>query len=72
MYAIRSYYAITRGNTAGYQLNVVTGTDNPAPISATGGGTGVPIPSSLTILGAINMGLNAQLAMLEENGKATT
>ena len=62
---------ISRGNTAGYQLNVVTGTDNPAPISASGGGTSVPIPSSLTVLGAINMGLNAQLAMLEENGKAT-
>lgn len=62
---------ITRGNTAGYQLNVVTGTDNPAPISAAGGGTGVPIPSSLTVLGAINMGLNAQLAMLEQDGKAT-
>lgn len=62
---------IARGNTAGYQLNVVTGTDNPAPISSSGGGTTVPIPSSLTVLGAINMGLNAQLAMLEQNGKAT-
>ena len=62
---------ITRGKTAGYQLNVVTGTDNPAPISASGGGTSVPIPSSLTVLGAINMGLNAQLDMLEQNGKAT-
>lgn len=62
---------ITRGRVGGYQLNVVTGTDNPAPITGAGGSTTVPIPSSLTVIGAMNLGLNAQLNMLQQNGKAT-
>lgn len=62
---------ISRGRTAGYQLNVVTGTDNPAPITAASGSTTVPIPAGLTVLGAMNLGLNAQLAMLQQDGKAT-
>lgn len=62
---------ISRGDTSGYQINLLTGTNNPAPISATGGGSSVPVPSGLTVLSAINMGLNAQLALLEQNGKAT-
>lgn len=62
---------ITRGQTSDYQLNIVTGANNPTPISGAGGSTSPPIPSGLTVIGAMNLGLNAQLAMLEKNGKAT-
>lgn len=61
----------TRGDVGGYQIAIPTGTGNPLPISASSGATSVPLPSGLTVLSAINMGLGAQLAMLEQSGKAT-
>ncbi|PFH09436.1 pilus assembly protein CpaC [Collimonas sp. PA-H2] len=62
-----------RGNDGPYQINIQTGQDNPPPITAPGGnaGTGVVLPSALNILSAVNLGLNAQLNLLAQNGKAT-
>lgn len=64
---------ISYGKSNGdYQVNLVTGSGNPAPIvSATGGGTGsIPLHSGLNLLSLLNMGLNAQLNLLAEDGKA--
>jgi pilus assembly protein CpaC len=61
---------VMRGGN-GYQINLLTGTSNPAPIGPAGGGTTFPIPAGLNVLSVVNMGLNAQLALLEQNGKAT-
>jgi pilus assembly protein CpaC len=62
-----------RGKDGPYQINVQTGQDNPVPITAPGGnsGTGVVLPSALNVLSAVNLGLNAQLNLLAQNGKAT-
>lgn len=61
---------IRRGSDGPYQINVQTGTTNPAPITAPGGTGPIPLPSGLNILSAINLGLNAQLNLLAQNGKA--
>lgn len=57
-----------RGKPAanGYGLNVANG-----PVVATNGGTSLAYPPGLNILSAINLGLNAQLAALAQNGKAS-
>lgn len=54
-----------------YQINLATGSDNAAPISAAGGGTSVPLHRELNLLSVVNMGLNAQLALLSQEGKAS-
>lgn len=54
-----------------YQINLATGADNAAPISAAGGGTSVPLHRELNLLSVVNMGLNAQLALLSQEGKAS-
>jgi pilus assembly protein CpaC len=54
-----------RGNQNDYQLTVPEG-----PVSPRAEG-GPPFPASLTVLSAINMGLNAKLNLLEQNGKAS-
>lgn len=60
---------IRRGHDGPYQINIETGEKNAPPI--TGGGSTPPvITSSLNILGAVNLGLNAQLNLLEQNGSA--
>lgn len=53
-----------------YQVNIQTGTNNPPPITSPGGTGTIPLPSSLNILSAVNLGLNAQLNLLSQNGKA--
>ena len=60
---------IRRGNDGPYQINLATGTNNPAPITGVGGGT-YPLTSSLNVLSVLNMGLNAQLNLMEQKGTA--
>lgn len=59
-----------RGNDGPYQINLQSGTNNPAPIVSPGGGTSIPITSSFNALSVLNMGLNAQLNLMEQNGTA--
>lgn len=61
---------LSRGKDGPYQINLQTGTNNPAPITGIGGGS-FPLPGGLNLLSLINVGLNAQLNLLEQNGKAT-
>lgn len=60
---------IRRGTDGPYQIDVLTGQTNPAPITSPGGGA-IPIPSGLNVLSLVNMGLNAQLNLLAQNGTA--
>lgn len=60
---------IRRGSDGPYQVNIQTGTDNTAPISNPVSGP-VLVPKGLNVLSAINMGLNAQLNLLAQEGKA--
>jgi pilus assembly protein CpaC len=53
-----------RGATGGRDITIGGGDQNPPPI------TGAP-PSNLTILSAINLGLNAQLNALQQKGTAS-
>ncbi len=63
---------VRRGDGGPFQLNILTGTENPPPITnALDPAAGVPLPSSLNVLSAVNMGLNAQLNLMEQNGTAT-
>ena len=60
------------GDQRGLQIGVQTGSGNPIPITnADGTSTGIPLPSSLNMLSAVNLGLNAQLNMLAQNGRAS-
>lgn len=61
---------IQRITNGPYQINIQTGTANPVPITAPGGAGAIPLPSALNIMSAVNLGLNAQLNMLAQNGKA--
>jgi pilus assembly protein CpaC len=62
-----------RGHQPGLQITIPTGTDNQIPITNADGSTaGIPLPTSLNVLSAINLGLSAQLNLLEQNGKITT
>jgi len=63
----------SRGDTGGYAITVRTGDSNAPPITAPGAGAGglVPLPSALTVLSAVNLGLNAQLLALEQQGTAS-
>lgn len=61
---------LTRGHTPGLQINQQTSEQNPALITGIGGG-GYPIPSGLNVLSVLNVGLNAQLNLLAQDGKAT-
>ena len=68
---------LRRGGGGPYQINVQTsGQGNAAPITAQQGAdgaasVGVPLPSGLNILTGINLGLNAQLNLLAQNGSAS-
>ncbi|MFP5419445.1 MAG: type II and III secretion system protein family protein [Gammaproteobacteria bacterium] len=63
---------IRRGNDGPYQINIQTGSANAPPITnPAGAGLGVPLTSSLNILSVLNLGLNAQLNLMEQNGSAT-
>ena len=60
---------IRRGDAGPYQINLATGQANPAPITSPSGGP-IPIPSGLNVLSIVNMGLNAQLNLMAQNGTA--
>jgi len=60
-----------RGNDGPYQIDIQTGQDNAPPITNPDSASGVFIPSSLNVLSVANLGLNAQLALLEQDGKAS-
>ncbi|HEY0062183.1 MAG TPA: pilus assembly protein N-terminal domain-containing protein [Telluria sp.] len=62
------WYPGGRGDTGNRQININTST--PQPITAIGGDGPVSLPSSLTIMSALNLGLNAQLNMLDQKGRA--
>lgn len=59
-----------RGSDGPYQINIQTGQDNAPPITGVGGGAAV-IPSGLNAASYLNMGLNAQLNLLAQDGKAS-
>lgn len=61
-----------KGDQSNLQIGIQTGQTNSIPITNVDGSTnGIPVPQSLNVLSAINLGLNAQLNLLEQNGKAT-
>jgi pilus assembly protein CpaC len=62
---------VHRGNDGPYQITVKTGQDNASPIGPVGGGDTLSLPRSLNILSAVNMGLNATLNALAQEGKTT-
>jgi pilus assembly protein CpaC len=65
---------IRYGQDGPFQINVQTrGQGNAAPVTAPQGASsqGVPLPSALNILSGINIGLNAQLNLLAQNGHAS-
>ncbi len=60
-----------RGTDGPYQIDIQTGSRNPVPIvNPDNPGGNIPLPSGLNMLSAVNMGLNAQLNLMEENGSA--
>lgn len=63
---------VSRGHDGPYQLNIRTGQENSIPIvSAEGSGSKIPLPTGLNVLGALNLGLNATLNALAQEGKTT-
>jgi pilus assembly protein CpaC len=68
--AVGAVWGPVRYNNDGpFQINQISGTQNAAPITG-GGGSALAIPSGLNILSVLNVGFNAQLNMLEQNGTA--
>jgi len=62
-----------RGNTSPYAIDLISGQNSPAPIVDNPNDIyqGVPLTRSFTALSVLNMGLNAQLNLMEQNGTAT-
>lgn len=62
-----------RGNTSPYAIDLISGQNNPAPIVDNPNDIyqGVPLSRGFTALSVLNMGLNAQLNLMEQNGTAT-
>lgn len=60
-----------RGHAGPYQIDIRTGEGNPPPITNPDGNGGVVLPRGLNVLSAINLGLNAQLNLLAQEGKTT-
>lgn len=59
-----------RGSDGPYQIGIRTGEQNPPPITSPDG-QGVVIPRGLNVLSVLNLGINAQLNLLAQEGKAT-
>jgi pilus assembly protein CpaC len=72
--AIGAIWAPIRyGSDGPFQINIQTGQGNAAPITSpqsAGAPGSVPLPSALNIVSGINVGLNAQLNLLAQNGHA--
>lgn len=62
---------IRRGNDGPYQINIQTGANNDSPIVAPGVTGLVTLPNGLNILSALNLGLNATLSALAQEGRTT-
>lgn len=58
-----------RGHDGPYQVNIRTGENNAVPITGPND-TPAPVPSGLNAFSLLNMGLNAQLNLLAQEGKA--
>jgi pilus assembly protein CpaC len=61
---------IRRGSDGPYNVNIPA-TQSGLPITGADGTQAVRLPSALNILGGINLGLNAQLNLLEQSGQAS-
>lgn len=59
-----------RGNAGPYEIAIRTAPNNAPPITGVGGAPTV-VPSGLNLLSYLNLGLNAQLNLLAQEGKAT-
>ncbi|MBB4842630.1 pilus assembly protein CpaC [Paucibacter oligotrophus] len=68
--AIGGIWSPFNRGTGPYTVNVSTTTKQPISSNDPNQAT-VPLPSGLTILSALNMGLNAQLQALAQNGSST-
>lgn len=63
---------VRRGDAGPYQVNIRTGQDNaPVITGVEGAGSAAPLPRGLNVLGALNLGLNATLNALAQDGKTT-
>lgn len=62
---------IRRGNDGPYQINIQTGTANAAPIVAPEGTGPLVLPKGLNVLSVLNLGLNATLSALAQQGRTT-
>lgn len=62
---------IQRLTNGPYQINIQTGSNNPVPITNPSGTGGITVPSGLNVLSLINLGLNAQLNLLQQSGDAS-
>lgn len=60
----------SRGRAGPYEVQVQTGQGNRVPITGPGG-TAALIPGGLNSMAFLNLGLNAQLALLAQDGQAT-
>lgn len=70
--AIGAVWAPVRYGHAGpYQINIQTGQNTPPPITDPGSTDTVTLPVGLNILGGMNLGINAQLNLLAQEGKAS-
>ena len=59
-----------RGSNGPYEVAIRTGQENAVPITGPGG-TPATIPSGLNAIAFLNLGLNAQLNLLAQEGKAS-
>jgi pilus assembly protein CpaC len=63
---------ISRGDNSAYSINIGAGQGAAPPITTPEGSqTGIIIPRALRVLSAVNLGLNAELHALEQQGKTT-
>ncbi|HJV73496.1 MAG TPA: pilus assembly protein N-terminal domain-containing protein [Noviherbaspirillum sp.] len=62
---------LTRGHDGPYQINIQTGQNNAPPVTNPADVAGTIFPSALNAVAAANLGLNGQLALLAQNGKAS-
>lgn len=60
---------IRRGNNANYQTNLQSG--SAPPITGAGGSNAFVIPTGLHVMSLLDLGLNAQLNLLAQNGSAS-
>jgi pilus assembly protein CpaC len=63
---------VKRGDNSAYSINIATAQGAANPITnPDGSAQGIPLSSSLHVLSAINLGLNAELHALAQQGKTT-